>query len=63
VEIFASRRTRPDERVLDAGCGTRNYGAALAQTGFHLLGIDYATGMLAHTQTKLSGALSDRLSS
>ena len=62
VAILASRRTRPDERVLDAGCGTGNYAIALAQAGFEVLGIDYAAGMLAHAQAKLTGALSDRLS-
>ncbi len=62
VAILASRRTRPAECVLDAGCGTGNYAIALAQAGFEVVGIDYATGMLAHAQAKLSGTLSDRLS-
>ena len=59
VDILASRRTRPAECVLDAGCGTGNYAIALAQAGFQVLGIDYAAGMLASAQAKLTG-LSDR---
>jgi ubiquinone/menaquinone biosynthesis C-methylase UbiE len=62
VDTLASRRTRPVERVLDAGCGTGNYAIALAQAGFHVLGFDYATGMLTNAEAKLTEALGDRLS-
>ncbi len=62
VDTLASRRTRPVERVLDAGCGTGNYAIALAQAGFQVLGFDYATGMLTNAEAKLTEALGDRLS-
>lgn len=61
VDMLAQRRRRADERVLDAGCGTGHYAVALAQAGFQVLGIDYAAGMLAHAQARLTGALGDRL--
>jgi ubiquinone/menaquinone biosynthesis C-methylase UbiE len=62
VDILMSRQTPRCERVLDAGCGTGNYAIALARAGFEVLGIDYAAGMLASAQAKLTEPLGDRLS-
>jgi ubiquinone/menaquinone biosynthesis C-methylase UbiE len=61
TDMLLQRRRRGDERVLDAGCGTGHYAVALAQAGFQALGIDYAPGMLAHAQARLTPALSERL--
>jgi ubiquinone/menaquinone biosynthesis C-methylase UbiE len=62
VDTLLSRQAHPDERVLDAGCGTGNYAIALAQAGFNVTGIDYAPGMLAHAQAKRNEQVGDRLS-
>lgn len=62
VEILTARRAGSGERVLDAGCGTGNYAVALAQAGFHVIGIDYASGMLARAQAKVTHALASNLS-
>ena len=42
------------ERVLDAGCGTGEYTAALADAGFTAVGVDYALGMLRHAEKKVA---------
>jgi ubiquinone/menaquinone biosynthesis C-methylase UbiE len=60
VDILMSRQAHPGERVLDAGCGTGNYALALARAGFEVVGIDYAAGMLASAQAKLTETLGDR---
>ena len=56
------RRINPDEWVLDAGCGTGNYAIALAKAGFHVIGIDFAAGMLAKAQAKVTDDLSGYIS-
>jgi len=48
--------------VLDAGCGTGNFAVALARAGFHVVGIDFASGMLAKARKKVNGELADILS-
>ena len=58
VDVVRSRRRQTDEWVLDAGCGTGNYAMALAQAGFHVIGIDFAAGMLAKAQSKVTQDLS-----
>jgi ubiquinone/menaquinone biosynthesis C-methylase UbiE len=58
VDIVQKRRRKPNEWVLDAGCGTGNYGIALAQAGFWVIGIDFAAGMLAKAQAKVTNGLS-----
>jgi ubiquinone/menaquinone biosynthesis C-methylase UbiE len=62
VEILTTRRTSSSEKVLDAGCGTGLYAIALAYAGFHVTGIDYAPGMLARAQAKVTDALATSLS-
>ena len=58
VDIVRKRRRHPDEWVLDAGCGTGNYAIALAQAGFCVIGTDFAAGMLAKAQDKVTHDLS-----
>ena len=58
VDIVRKRRRHPDEWVLDAGCGTGNYAIALAQAGFYVIGTDFAAGMLAKAQDKVTHDLS-----
>jgi ubiquinone/menaquinone biosynthesis C-methylase UbiE len=58
VDIVRERRINPDEWVLDAGCGTGNYAIALAKVGFHVIGTDFAAGMLAKAQDKVTEDLS-----
>lgn len=46
-EIIASGRLGPERRLLDVGCGTGNYAAALVEaTGCRVAGIDPARAML-----------------
>lgn len=61
VEIVQNRRLKAYERVLDAGCGTGNYAIALAKAGFQVIGTDYAAGMLAKAQEKVSRDLSENI--
>ena len=57
VELLRTRRRRPDEAVLDAGCGTGSYAIALAEAGFRVTGIDYAGGMLQRARAKTPASL------
>ena len=50
------------ERVLDAGCGTGEHAAALANAGFAVVGVDYAPGMLLHAGKKIEPELLGELS-
>jgi SAM-dependent methyltransferase len=61
VDILLKQRAQPGERVLDAGCGTGNYAIALAKGGFDVMGVDFAEGMLAQTQDKMTGNLAKRV--
>jgi len=61
TDMLVQRQQGPDEGVLDAGCGTGHYAVALAQAGFHVTGIDYAPGMLAHARAKQTQALDNHL--
>jgi len=62
VEIVQKRRITPDAWVLDAGCGTGNYAIALAKAQFHVIGTDFASGMLAQARGKITDDLSDYIS-
>jgi ubiquinone/menaquinone biosynthesis C-methylase UbiE len=46
----------PGEWVLDAGRGTGDYALALVAAGFQVIGVDYAPGMLARAQSKVTEA-------
>ena len=61
VSALLERRTKPDEWVLDAGCGTGNYTIALAKEGFNVIGTDFATGMLTKAKQKTTEDLSGRV--
>jgi SAM-dependent methyltransferase len=43
---FGHLRPRPDEWILDAGCGTGAHLAKLAHTGAEAVGVDFSLGML-----------------
>lgn len=45
-------RARPEERILDAGCGTGRYFPALRQAGGQVVGLDFAPGMLRVARRK-----------
>jgi ubiquinone/menaquinone biosynthesis C-methylase UbiE len=62
ADILRERHTHPREWVLDAGCGTGNYSIALAKAGFNVTGIDFAAGMLAKAQAKVTSDLSGCIS-
>ena len=62
VEILQAQQVVPDEWVLDAGCGTGDFSLALAEAGFHVIGADYAAGMLIRAQDKVTGELANRIS-
>ncbi len=62
VEILQNRCIKPRERVLDAGCGTGNYSIALAKAGFHVIGTDFAAGMLTKAREKIDLDLSENVS-
>ena len=49
---LSSYRQHNNERVLDLGCGTGTYALALAETGFDVVGIDFAPGMLKKAREK-----------
>jgi ubiquinone/menaquinone biosynthesis C-methylase UbiE len=61
VKILKSKQSSADENVLDTGCGTGNYSIALAEEGFHVIGIDYSTGMLRCATSKVIDELAERL--
>lgn len=48
VEIFEAHRIRSASRVLDAGCGTGRYAAALARRGFVVEGVDASRELIAY---------------
>jgi ubiquinone/menaquinone biosynthesis C-methylase UbiE len=58
VEVVRERRRNSNEWVLDAGCGTGDYAIALAQAGLCVIGTDFAAGMLAKAQDKVTDSLS-----
>jgi ubiquinone/menaquinone biosynthesis C-methylase UbiE len=62
VDIVRERHVNSDEWVLDAGCGTGNYAIALAKSGFHVIGTDFAAGMLSKAREKVTDDLSGYIS-
>lgn len=62
VEILKARQVAPDEWVLDAGCGTGDLTLALAEAGFHVIGADYAEGMLVRARAKVTRELANSIS-
>lgn len=51
IESFASlvlERMSPPGRILDIGCGTGRYGAALSSAGFAVVGVDASPDQLRH---------------
>jgi ubiquinone/menaquinone biosynthesis C-methylase UbiE len=62
VAILQKRRLATNEWVLDAGCGTGNYALAFAEKGFCVIGTDFAAGMLASAQAKVTNDLLQRVS-
>jgi SAM-dependent methyltransferase len=62
VAIIEKRSHSPNEWVLDVGCGTGNYALALAQAGYCVIGTDFAAGMLATAQAKITDDLLPQVS-
>ena len=52
VHLLADRLEGTSRRVLDVGCGTGNHALALSELGCEVLGIDFASGMLARAEAK-----------
>jgi 2-polyprenyl-3-methyl-5-hydroxy-6-metoxy-1,4-benzoquinol methylase len=48
VDVLAEHGVRAGSRVLDAGCGTGRYAAALARRGFVVEGIDVSPKLVAY---------------
>jgi ubiquinone/menaquinone biosynthesis C-methylase UbiE len=46
----------PSSRILDAGCGSGEMAAKLMERGYAVWGIDLATPMIRHTQTRCGAA-------
>ncbi len=53
--LQAAERPTSEMTLLDAGCGTGAYSAALAEVPGRLIGIDRSAGMLAAARAKLEG--------
>jgi ubiquinone/menaquinone biosynthesis C-methylase UbiE len=62
VALLQGRRGSGEDWVLDAGCGTGNYAVALARAGWRVVGIDFAPGMLARAQEKVTAELAGLVS-
>jgi SAM-dependent methyltransferase len=54
VDVLERQRARPDERVLELGCGTGEGVIALAERGFVVVGIDAAPGMVRRARAQLA---------
>lgn len=52
TSAFAQHGVRPGARVLDAGCGTGRYSAALAERGFRVTGIDASPEQIAEARKR-----------
>jgi SAM-dependent methyltransferase len=52
---------RPHATVLDAGCGTGHFAAALAARGYRVVGVDPAAPMLARARQRVPVARADGL--
>ena len=62
IHLLVALGARPGDSVLDVGCGTGNYVAALAAAGFRVAGLDYAPGMLERSRSKIDPAISQAVS-
>ena len=61
--ITAGALVRPGDRVIDAGCGTGDLAFACADAGAGaVLGVDFATPMLAHARRKARNRDADHIS-
>jgi len=56
VQALENRGLGPGDSVLDAGCGTGRYAAALAATGFRVTGVDFSPELTAVAEARGSGA-------
>lgn len=52
AHLLADRLEGTSRRVLDVGCGTGNHALALSELGCEVVGIDFASGMLARAEAK-----------
>ncbi len=62
LDLLLALGAGPGDSVLDVGCGTGNYVAALAAAGFRVTGLDYAPGMLERSRSKIGPAISQVVS-
>ena len=56
MQALENRGLGPGDSVLDAGCGTGRYAAALAATGFRVTGVDLSPELTAVAEARGSGA-------
>lgn len=55
LDAWLSARIRPDDHVVDLGCGTGRLTARLAETAAHVTGVELAAGMLERARVRVDG--------
>lgn len=61
LEIVHTHLAESGKHLLDLGCGTGIYAVAFAEKGYDVIGVDGATGMLAHAYPRITPQLATRL--
>jgi ubiquinone/menaquinone biosynthesis C-methylase UbiE len=54
ISLLGKRGVTPPATVLDAGCGTGRYASGLANHGYHVLGVDRSTELVAVAKARVA---------